>query len=210
MGVFGGAVADHACSTLRIDWLSNQPMGRRSLRNERREELLVAFRRVLAEHGFARATVARVAAEAGVAPGLLHHHFDSKREMLDALLDRGAQGFRARVAAMEDTDDPLIAYVEAALRLDARSDVVGARAWVSMFAEAVREPALYRKMRRFVDRETVSLIERSAGRLGPEEAAAVLAFVVGCLVLGAFAPRRTAGFAAPAGRRIVEALARPG
>jgi hypothetical protein len=34
----------------------------------------------------------------------------------------------------------------------------------------------------------------------------VLAFVVGSLVVGAFAPRKTAGFAAPGLRKLLEAL----
>jgi hypothetical protein len=34
----------------------------------------------------------------------------------------------------------------------------------------------------------------------------VLAFVVGALVMGAFAPRKTAGFAAPSLHRLVAAL----
>lgn len=38
------------------------------------------------------------------------------------------------------------------------------------------------------------------------DAGAVLAFVVGALVLGAFAPRKTAGFASPASRVILAAL----
>jgi hypothetical protein len=35
----------------------------------------------------------------------------------------------------------------------------------------------------------------------------VLAFVVGSLVLGAFAPRKTAGFAAPALAKLIASLA---
>jgi hypothetical protein len=37
-------------------------------------------------------------------------------------------------------------------------------------------------------------------------ASAVVAFVVGALVVGAFAPRKTAGFAAPSLRRMLSGL----
>ena len=45
----------------------------------------------------------------------------------------------------------------------------------------------------------VELSERDSG--------AVLAFIVGALVFGAFAPRKTAGFAAPSLRALAAALA---
>jgi hypothetical protein len=43
--------------------------------------------------------------------------------------------------------------------------------------------------------------------MAPEDAASVVAFVVGALVFGAFAPKKTAGFAAPGGRRLLESFA---
>ena len=46
-------------------------------------------------------------------------------------------------------------------------------------------------------------------RLSTNEAACVLAFIVGSLVLGAFAPRRTSGFAAPGARLLVESIMGP-
>ena len=86
-----------------------------------------------------------------------------------------------------------------------RSDVIGARAWVGVFAEALSEPALFAKVRRVLDAE-IAHVERRAG-MSAEDASAVVALVVGSLVLGAFAPRRTAGFAAPRAKRMVRALA---
>jgi hypothetical protein len=47
---------------------------------------------------------------------------------------------------------------------------------------------------------------RSAGRLSDHDAGAILAFIIGALVVGAFAPKKTAGFAAPALRKLVDAL----
>jgi len=47
---------------------------------------------------------------------------------------------------------------------------------------------------------------RSRYHLGAHEAGAVLAFIIGALVLGAFAPQKTAGFAAPALRRFLQSL----
>lgn len=181
-------------------------MGRPSNRDERRREILDAFARVLADHGFAGATIAAVAAEAGVAPGLVHHHFDSKAELLGCLLTDLIAGFRSRVQHYDDGGDPLLDYADAALALDDRADLVAARCWVGVFAEAIRNPVLFAQMRRLIDTEIVAIQRRSGDRFSAQEAGAVLAFVVGSLVVGAFAPRKTAGFAAPGLRRLVAAM----
>jgi len=179
------------------------------VRTERRAELARAFARVLAEHGYAGATVAAVAAEAGVSPGLVHHHFEDKQDLMGALLDTLRAGFRHRVAAYGEAGaDALTAYIDGALRLDATADRVAARCWVGVLAEAVREPRLFRRVRRLVDTEIAAIQRRSQGKLDAQQAGAVLAYVVGALVLGAFAPRKTAGFAAPGLRRLVKSMQR--
>jgi TetR/AcrR family transcriptional repressor of bet genes len=181
-------------------------MGRRSLRTERRAELTDAFAHVLARHGFAGATVAAVAEEAGVAPGLVHHYFADKDDLLASLLGDLVQRFRKRSRAYESTTDPLDAYIAAALALDDSADIVAARCWVGIFAEAVRDPTLFERMKRFLDGEIKAIHRRSRGAFDERDAGAVLAFIVGALVVGAFAPRKTTGFAAPALRVLAKAL----
>jgi TetR/AcrR family transcriptional repressor of bet genes len=181
-------------------------MGRPSNREKRRRELLGAFARVLADHGYAGATIASVAMEAGVAPGLVHHHFENKAELLHALLHQLVSRFRERVRRYESDGDELLAYVDGALKLDEHADLVAARCWVGVFAEAVRDPSLFAQMRRLIDMEMQAIQQRSGGKLSPQDAGCVLSFVVGSLVVGAFAPRKTSGFAAPGLRKLVGAL----
>ncbi|TMQ07107.1 MAG: TetR/AcrR family transcriptional regulator [Deltaproteobacteria bacterium] len=190
-----------------IDWLYNQSMGRPSVRQQRRAQILQAFAQVLAEHGYAGATIAAVAQAAGVAPGLVHHHFAGKADLLESLLADLIDRFRRRTRTIEATTDPLTAYAAAALQLDATADVVAARCWVGVLAEAVRDPALFAQVRRLVDSEIEVICRRSSHRFSSQDAGAVLAFVIGALVLGAFAPRKTAGFAAPALHKLIAALA---
>ena len=147
-----------------------------------------------------------VAARAGMAPGLLHHYFASKAELLSSLLEDLLSRFRARVRGREATLDPVLAYAEGAVGLDRTADLVAARCWVGLFAEAVREPVLFAQVRRLVDTEIEAIRRRSDERLSEQDAGAVLAFVIGALVLGAFAPRKTSGFASPALRRLIDAL----
>ncbi|MFT3923951.1 MAG: TetR/AcrR family transcriptional regulator [Myxococcales bacterium] len=181
-------------------------MGRPSNRLERRAEILSAFARTLAESGYAGATMAAVAERAGYAPGLIHHHFANKEELLSALLENLVAGFRGRVRGYEAEAGRLYAYADGALKLDERADVTSARCWVGVLSEAVRNPSLFARVRRILDAEIGSIQERSEGRLDESQAGAVLAFVIGALVLGAFAPRKTAGFAAPSLRILIEAL----
>jgi TetR/AcrR family transcriptional repressor of bet genes len=183
-------------------------MGRPSLRTKRRAELIEAFAKVLSKHGYASATIQEIALEAGVAPGLVHHHFDGKDDLARSLFDDLVARFRARERARsaEESGDRLLAYLDAALALDARADRAAARCWVALFAESVRDPVLRDRVRRFVDGEIAAIESRSGGKLDAQAAGAVLAFVLGSLVLGAFAPARVAGFAAPAARQLVGAL----
>ncbi|MBL4634847.1 MAG: TetR family transcriptional regulator, partial [Kofleriaceae bacterium] len=166
-------------------------MGRTSNREERRKQILQAFARVLADHGYAGATIARVAAEAELAPGLLHHHFKDKDELLSLLATSLIGGFRAQTRAQHSHSDPLIAYTDAALAVDASSDGIVPRCWVGLFAEAIRNPVLFRQFRRLIDRELMTIQKKSNGDLSGQDAAAVMAFIVGALVLGAFAPKKT-------------------
>jgi TetR/AcrR family transcriptional repressor of bet genes len=179
-------------------------MGRSSLRTQRRAEIARAFARVLGAHGRGGATIAAVAAEAGVAPGLVHHHFESKQDLYAGLLDELLAGFRRRLE-VADEGDAIEAYVTAALALEG-GDPDAARAWVGIFAEALTEPTLFAKVRRILDGEIARVEGRAAGDLSTADASAVVAFVVGALVLGAFAPRKTAGFAAPSLRRMLTGL----
>ena len=181
-------------------------MGRPSNREQRRKEILSAFARVLADHGYAGATIASVAAEAHIAPGLVHHHFESKGELLSCLVEELVRRFRGRIEQREGDGDPLHAYADAALKLDEHADVVEARCWVGIFAEAVRNPELFDRMRRLLEVEIGAVQRRSGNALSAQDSGAVIAFVIGSLVVGAFTPRRTSGFAAPGLKRLVNAM----
>ena len=62
--------------------------GRRSARAERRRQrLLEAAAQAFAIHGFSKTTVEEIAASAGVSKGLVYAYFDSKDDLLAAVLD---------------------------------------------------------------------------------------------------------------------------
>ena len=86
-------------------------------RDERRELILQAAMRVALEEGFAAMTVRRIATEAQVSTGQVHHHFTSAgelkslafvqliRTLLDAELVSANASFRERLQAMLGSED---------------------------------------------------------------------------------------------------------
>jgi len=63
-------------------------MARPSNTDQRREQITRALQAVMAKKGYDRASISEIAAAAGLAAGLVHYHFDSKLEILLAVLDR--------------------------------------------------------------------------------------------------------------------------
>lgn len=57
-----------------------------------------------------------------------------------------------------------------------------------------------------LDEEVAPIRRLSEDQLDDHQASAILAFVVGSLVFGAFAPRKVTGFAAPALQDIVSSM----
>jgi AcrR family transcriptional regulator len=64
---------------------------RRGLKS--RELVLDAAERIMAEHGFEAATIARVVEESGVPLSSVYHYYGSKDGILLAVMERGAQRF---------------------------------------------------------------------------------------------------------------------
>jgi AcrR family transcriptional regulator len=77
--------------------------------DEKAQAILHAARRCLGERGYAAATIAEIAAEAGVSRGLLHYYFKSKEELLAKVVRAGTAAYvqllEAMFARSESTDD---------------------------------------------------------------------------------------------------------
>ena len=65
------------------------PRGRRLTPDARREQILVAARRLFSERPFTSVTTAEVAEAAGVARSLVHHYFGGIRELFMAVIAQG-------------------------------------------------------------------------------------------------------------------------
>ncbi len=177
-------------------------MPRPSNRTEQRRAIAEAFERALATHGLGRATMAAVANEAGCAPGLIHHHFDDREDLVTELVRSLIARFESTLPHEADSRAFLEAYVDRALALKPQAGRTAAKAWVGIFAEAIRSRRVAALLQRVLRKE-LRRLSRSfcAEGLSPQQAerkaAGMVATILGCLVFGALLPNTAAGFAAP-------------
>lgn len=75
---------------------------------EKRRQILDAAVRVFARKGFHATRVGDIAAEAGVAHGLLYHYFDSKDSLLEAVFEENWSVLVARIGSVEEADEPAV------------------------------------------------------------------------------------------------------
>lgn len=111
---------------------------------ERRAQISGAMLEVMAEHGYGKASMPKIADAADVTQGLIHYHFDSKQAiLLDVLETIVAQQMAALEDVLESGASPteaLRAVVDLFLAAgeSARPSVVAS--WVAISAEAIRQP----------------------------------------------------------------------
>jgi AcrR family transcriptional regulator len=74
-------------------------MGRKSLADERREEILAAFERCIGRYGL-DVSLEQIADEAGLQRPLIRHYIGNRDELVDQLIERIADAYPARVAEL--------------------------------------------------------------------------------------------------------------
>ncbi len=104
---------------------------RPTIREENERALLEAAERVFAEQGFAGATTAAIAREAGVPKANLHYYFSTKEALYRAVVERVLTAWLAAASSFDASDDPheaLAAYIGAKMDL-AREMPLSSRIW---------------------------------------------------------------------------------
>ncbi|MHB8377753.1 MAG: TetR/AcrR family transcriptional regulator [Dehalococcoidia bacterium] len=78
-----------------------------------RKQILDASLRLFSEKGFARASVRDIAQAAGITDAAIYYHFESKRDLLEALIEE--RGFTTAIEGLEraETDELTIGPLEA-------------------------------------------------------------------------------------------------
>jgi len=124
-----------------------------------RARILAAALREAAKDGFHKASVARIAARAGVAVGNLHYHFGSRRELLRQLMGEVMSDLEERLYAPE-ADEAVDFFERQRANLLAYLAYLRANPEVARLADEIKlhEPDLYR--------HAIGVwVERTAGRI---------------------------------------------
>ena len=153
---------------------------------DRRQRILAVAERLLARKGWRATSLAQIAKEAGVTPSGLLHHFESKEQLLNAVLDaRDADDF---AHSEWQTNDIVTAIESVARRFERAPELVGT--YTVLFVENIPQDAplhdrLLKRYRGAVD-IIADIIRRgqSAGRYRADldagaKATEILAFVHG-------------------------------
>ncbi len=152
----------------------------------RRKQLVDAAIAVIHEHGFANATIARIAQRAGVFPGIVHHYFADKDELLFATMrsllaelrrdtvrrQRGARTPRERVNAVIDSSFG-----------DGQFDEQVFSAWLALYGNARQSPRLQRILSLYHRRLQANLMF-DLGKLMDRDRALKLAEGIGAMIDG--------------------------
>ena len=85
---------------------------RRRTRQETRHEIVDAAFRLFSQNGFSRTSVREIAGAVGITDAALYHHFDSKKELLDAVLDERGVGRWLELIEKTRVQQPLSVALE--------------------------------------------------------------------------------------------------
>lgn len=111
----------------------------------RRKQLVEAAIATIHVHGFANATVARIAAQAGISAGMVHHYFKDKDELLFATMRHLLAELRSdAVARLSRTEDPCLrirAIIDACFG-DSQFNEQVFSAWLALYGNARHSPRL--------------------------------------------------------------------
>lgn len=161
----------------------------------------------MAVHGYERASVALIAKEAGLASGLVHHHFESKAAILMALVDglreRAESRIEARLTRAETAAERIDAILDALLAQGADADPAAVQCWAMIAADAVKSDEVRAAYAGYVDKLTDQLARaiveacHDEGRSG--EGARAMAGALVAMTEGYFALAVTVPNAIPAG-----------
>ena len=133
----------------------------------RRDEIALVACQAVARRGFARATVAHIAHEAGYTTGMVAHYFDSKQEIILAslrlILRRMDQRLRRRPG---EAPLDLLGVLSEALPIDAQRRTECAF-WTAFWGQLSADPKL-KRLNAWVHREYRRLFERCLAEHWPE------------------------------------------
>lgn len=113
----------------------------RTVSEKRREELVEAAYRAIAERGFEGLRTRDVAGEVGVNIATLHYHFPTKEALIRGVLDHAMDHFRTSLAPHGSPADQLRNYLRATRTLLIEEPELGA-VMAELALRSVRDPSI--------------------------------------------------------------------
>jgi TetR/AcrR family transcriptional repressor of bet genes len=137
---------------------------------QRRDEIALVACRVVAEHGFDKASMVRIAREAGYTTGMLAHYYDSKQDIIIAALRLILRRIDERLARPRESSSrpDLQALLTEALPVDEHRRIECAF-WTSFWGQVTADKRL-KRINGWVHREYMRLFERCLAQGWPESA----------------------------------------
>jgi TetR/AcrR family transcriptional regulator, transcriptional repressor of bet genes len=128
--------------------------------DQRRDEIALVACRVVAANGFDRASMVRIAREAGYTTGMLAHYFDSKQDIIIAALRLILRRIDERLgrAARDAARPDLLELLLEALPIDAHRHIECAF-WITFWGQVTADKRL-KRINAWVHREYLRLFER--------------------------------------------------
>lgn len=152
----------------------------------RRRQLIDATIKSIHAHGFGATTIQTIGFAAGLSPGIIHHYFGGKNELLAAtmrhLLEELRTDYLARLPANATPAQRVHALLEA--NFDEKQftpDILAA--WLAFWSQAPFSPQI-RRLRRVYSRRTLSILLAALRSDLPEPAARQTAATLMALIDG--------------------------
>jgi AcrR family transcriptional regulator len=156
-----------------------------------RGRILDAARKCFVEHGFHAASMASIAETAGMSVGLIYRYFESKNDIIVAIIEQQLTLLRADLALLDNSVDLAARFAEGRGTCSAhKSECLSPALFLEMSAEATRDLKIAAALNAFdaaVRSDIASWLSRSHVNGGyglPEELAPARALVLQCIIDG--------------------------
>jgi AcrR family transcriptional regulator len=134
---------------------------------QRREEIALVACKVVADHGFEQATVARIARAAGYTTGMVAHYYESKQDIILAALRLILLRIEERLTRERDSGEAnLLSVLSEALAIDAHRFTECAF-WMAFWGQVSADKKL-KRLNAWVHREYMRLFARCFSEYWPE------------------------------------------
>lgn len=170
-------------------------MGRKSIASERRDQIIWALYDCLSEKGHEKVTIKVIAGQAKLAPGVIHHYFKSKDEIVsvlaEAIIEKYGDIFDLRLSEAGLNEQPIDILID--FLVDIILDHPLNHAFYNMVQMSFEREQLQTVMQTMLDsyrnKLSEAIIKSGANRDSPLLGAALLAVIEGTTLQVLMDPR---------------------